>query len=186
MSNTSLSIKVAEPYAEALFESSKFMQLVDRTNQDLETVETIIKQSESLQTFLVNPLIAINIKKNVLKNIFIDQISTHVLNFLFILVERRRMILFNSIVNYYKELVNALELVKLVNIYTAIPLNSEQKQALQSKLQVITNSKAVQLVIEIKPELIGGLVIKIGSKIIDMSIYGQLNQISSYLNGASL
>jgi len=186
MSNTSFDIKVAEPYAEALFESSKLMQLVDKTHQDLKTVEVIIQQSQSLQSFLVNPLIAINIKKNVLKNILIDQVSTHVLNFLFILVERRRMILFNSIVNYYSNLVNELELIKLITVYTVIPLNNEQKQALQSKLQVLTNSKEVQLIIEIKPELIGGLVIKMGSKIIDMSIYGQLNQISSYLNGASL
>ncbi len=186
MSNTSFSVKVAEPYAEALFELSKLIQLIDRTSQDLKTVETIIKKSESLQSFLANPLIAINIKKTVLKNIFIDQVSTHVLNFLFILVERRRMILFNSIVNYYNNLVNELELVKLVTVYTVIPLNNEQKQALQNKLQIITNSKAIQLIIEIKSELIGGLIIKMGSKVIDMSIYGQLNQMSSYLNGASL
>ena len=186
MSSTSSSIKVAEPYAEALFESSKIMQVVDQTNQDLRTVQTVIRQSKSLQAFLANPLIAMNIKKNVLKNIFIDQISIHVLNFLFILVERRRIVLFNPIVNCYKSLVNNLELVTLITVYTVIPLNDEQKQALQSKLQVLTNSKVVQLIIEIKPELIGGLVVKMGSKIIDLSIYGQLNRMSSYLNAVSL
>ena len=186
MGNTSSSTKVVEPYAEALFECSRSMQLIDKTSKDLETVQLIINKSESLQIFLANPLVGVNTKKSVLKNTLLDQVSAHVLNFLFILVERRRITLFNSIVNFYNGLVNDLELVTLITIYTVIPLNNEQKQGLQNKLQVLTKSKVVQLIIEIKPELIGGLVIKIGSKIIDMSIYGQLNQISSYLSGVSL
>ena len=186
MGNTSSSTKVAEPYAEALFESSKSMQLIDKTNKDLETIQAIITQSESLQTFLANPLIAMKMKKNVLNNVFIDQVSNHVLNFLLVLVQRRRMIIFNSIVERYNSLVNELELVTLVTVYTVTPLTNEQQQSLKSKLQLLTNSKIVQLAIEVRPELIGGLVIKMGSKVIDMSIYGQLNQISSYLNGAPL
>ena len=61
-----------------------------------------------------------------------------------------------------------------------------QKQALKDKLQLITNSKDVQLVLHVNTELIGGFVVKIGSKVIDMSILGQINQISSYLNGTRL
>lgn len=182
MSSSDSSMKAAIPYAEALFELSKYIQSLEKTSQDLNLVKTTIDQSHSLQSFLVNPLIAMNIKKNVMKNIFIDQVSTNVLNFLFILIERRRMSLFNCVVNSYKKLINQLDLITTVTIYTVVPLNSEQKQALQSKLEILTNSKVVELTIETKPELIGGFIVQIGSKIIDMSIYGQLNQISAHLN----
>jgi len=186
MSSNSLSAKAAMPYAEALFESSQLMQLVEKTRHDLNLISATIKQSSNLESFLMNPLIIIDAKKNVLKNLFVDQVGTHVLNFLFILIERRRINLLSSIVHYYLTLVNQLDLVTLVTVYTVVPLNEEQKQALKEKLQTITNSKAVQLIIDIKPDLIGGFIIKIGSKIIDMSIYGQLSQIASYLNSAYL
>jgi F-type H+-transporting ATPase subunit delta len=101
---------------------------------------------------------------------------------LFILIEKRRINLFKPIVDYYIDLVNKLNLVTLATVYTVVPLNDEQKEDLQNKLKSLTKSQLVQLVINIKPDLIGGFVVKIGSKIIDMSIYGQLNQISSYLN----
>ena len=186
MSSNSSSSKAAIPYAEALFESSKVMQLIDKTSQDLDLISITIERSNNLGSFLTNPLVIIDAKKNVLKDLFINQVGIHVLNFLFILIERRRIHLLNSIINCYLNLVNQLKLVTLVTIYTAIPLNEEQKQSLKTKLESITNSKAIQLVIDIKPDLIGGFVVKIGSKVIDMSIYGQLNQISSYLNGTYL
>ena len=186
MSNLSTSAKVATPYAEALFESSKSIELIDKTYQDLNMVLTTIEQNNPLESFLFNPLIAIGAKKNVLKELFANQVSNHVLKFLFILIERRRMVLLNSIVSCYTNLMNQLDLVTLIEVYTAIPLNEEQKEALKNKLKKITASKKVQLIINIKPELIGGFIIKIGSKVIDMSIYGQLTQISSYLNGVYL
>ena len=50
----------------------------------------------------------------------------------------------------------------------------------------MTHAKSVKLIVDIKPELIGGFIVKIGSKVIDMSISGQLSQISSYLSGSYL
>ena len=186
MSSNGLFAKAAIPYAEALFESSQFMQLVEITRKDLNLISTTIEKSNNLKSFLDHPLVVMSAKKDVLKNLFINQINNHVLNFLFILIERRRINLLDSIVSYYSNLVNQLDFVTLVTVYTAVPLNEKQENCLKEKLQDITDSKVVQLIINIKPDLIGGLVVKIGSKVIDMSIYGQLNQISSYLSSAYL
>lgn len=186
MSSNSPSAKVAIPYAEALFQLSKSLQLLEKTKEDLNVVLTTIKNNNQLESFLANPLVITKAKKNVLYELFVNQVSAHVLNFLFILITRRRINLFNSIVSCYINLVNQLDLVTLVEVYSVIPLNENQKQVLESKLKTITSSKIVELIVKIKPDLIGGFVVKIGSKIIDMSIYGQLNQISSYLNGVYL
>ena len=178
--------KAALPYAEALFESSQVMQMTEKTREDLSVILKTVEQSSILKSFLANPLIVSESKKNLLHDLFINKVNTHVLNFLSILVERRRIILLSSIVDCYLTLVYKLQLLTVVNVYTAIMLTDTQKEALKDKLQYMTNSKKIQLIEHIKPELIGGLIIKIGSKIIDMSIYGQLNQISSYLNGVRL
>ena len=186
MSTKSSSAKAAMPYAEALFELSRFIQLIEKTRKDLDLISSTIKQSKILRNFLVNPLVTVSDKKNIVNNLFVNQIDAHVLSFLFILIERRRINLLNFIINDYISLVNQLDLVTSATVYTAVPLNKEQKQKLQDKLQTLTNSKSVQLTVDVKPDLIAGFVVKIGSKIIDMSISGQLNQISSYLNKAYL
>ena len=178
--------KAALPYAEALFESSQVMQLTEKTCEDLDIISKTIEQSNSLRSFLTNPLIINNTKKKVLHDLFIDKINTHVLNFLSILVERRRINLLSVIVDCYLTFVYRLQLITVVDVYTTIMLTEVQKRALKDKLQHITNSKEIELIEHLNPELIGGFVIKIGSKIIDMSIYGQLNQISFYLNGTRL
>ena len=178
--------RAALPYAEALFELSQVMQLTEQTCEDLDIILKTIKQSNILKSFLINPLVVNEAKKNVLHGLFINKINTHVLNFLSILVDRRRITLLSSIVDCYLSLVYQLQFITVVNIYTTIMLTEAQREALKNKLQGMTNSKQIQLIEHINPELIGGFVIKIGSKIIDMSIFGQLNQISSYLNGTRL
>ena len=162
------------------------MQIVQKTREDLTLVLETIEVSKNLKMFLANPLITVESKKNVLKNLLINYISPQVLNFLSILVERRRIIFFSSIVNCYLDLVNQLQLVTLAQVYTVIPLTNIQKQSLKDKLKTITNSDEIQLVININPELIGGFIVKIGSKVIDMSISGQLKQMSFYLNSTCL
>lgn len=178
--------KAASPYAEALFDSSHFMQIIEKTSQDLKFISDTISKSLILEKFLSNPLVVPKDKKKVLENLFNNQISPHVFNFLFILVERRRIILLNAIIESYLNLVYALELTTVAHIYSAVVLTEIQKKALEKKLQFMTNSKEIKLMVNIKPELIGGFVVKIGSKVIDMSLSGQLSQIASYLNIAPL
>ena len=184
MSTNNLSIKAAIPYAEALFDLAKSTQLVEKTHQDLQNILSKIQSSNNLSACLANPLISIIDKKKVLSALFLNDVSSSVLNFLFILIERRRIYLIEAIVNYYSNLINQLNATTSVVVYTAYLLNEEQEKVLQEKLEMLTKAKQIELVIKIKPDLIGGFVVRMGSKVIDFSISGQLNQISSYLNGA--
>lgn len=184
MSQNSLAVKAVLPYAEALLDSSQEIQLLDETSQDLDFVLECVKQSSRLKNFLANPLLGAKTKKAVLHELFVKQVSRHVLNFLYILVDRRRIALLQPIIQCYFDLVCNLQLVLVAEVSTAFPLTESQKQALQSKLKNMTDSRKIQLVESVNPELIGGLLIKIGSKVIDMSIYGQLSKISTHLSKA--
>ena len=77
---------------------------------------------------------------------------------------------------------NLLESVTVAELYSVIDLSESQQHDLTKKLKLITDSKTVKLVINKDPNLIGGFVIKIGSKIIDASLSGKLKQMSLYLN----
>lgn len=184
MSNQGIIVKVTLPYAEALLESAQKSSIIDKTNQDLSMVCKVISESLELRLFLENPLITLKEKKNILKNLFLEQVTDLVLKFLFILVDKRRIALLNSITQKYLELAYQLNSVTIAKVRTAIAFTELQQSSLISKLQEITNSKEVKLVIMVDPSLLGGFIVQIGCKIIDMSLAGRLEQMSFYLKGS--
>lgn len=182
MSNQSTITKVALPYAEALLESVKAINLIDKTKEDLSLISTILLESPDLRFFLNNPLIASGSKKKVLSQLFLSQINDYVLKFLQVLVDRRRISLLGTIIEKFFDLVYKLESIMIAKITTAVMLTESQKQSLIEKLKTITKSKQVKLVINIESNLIAGFIIQIGSKIIDTSLSGKLKYMAFYLN----
>nr|AOM64525.1 ATP synthase CF1 delta subunit [Riquetophycus sp.] len=183
MSNQGLMSKVALPYAEALLESAQDNNCVDKTNQDLSLISQLLSESFELQAFLNNPLVASAAKKNVLNELLLNQINSFVLKFLLVLVDRRRTALLSDIIQKYLELSYELDSIIIAEVRTAIVFTETQQLNLIKKIKQITNSKDVKLAVNIDPSLIGGFIIKIGSKIIDTSLAGKLKQMSFYLNG---
>lgn len=186
MSSAIFMKKAAFPYAEALFEFSKSKNILSEINRDLLILTDIISKTDILPGFLDNPLIEQKVKINVLQNILKKSISKYLLDFISIVIEKKRVSLLNVIIDEFFHLVYVLDSMTVVDLYSASVINEIQQQNLEKKLITITSSRKIKLIIHIKPELIGGMIIKIGSKVIDMSINGQLEQISLYLRNQKL
>nr|YP_009510635.1 ATP synthase CF1 subunit delta [Gracilaria ferox]AXI96308.1 ATP synthase CF1 subunit delta [Gracilaria ferox]UAD85792.1 ATP synthase CF1 subunit delta [Gracilaria ferox] len=185
MSSQGFMSKIATPYAEALMESASADSILDKVNEDLSLISEILNESQELKTFFYNPLIAKEVKKNVVNQLFNNQVHSLVIRFLLVLIDRRRITLLDIIISKYLELVYQLQSIVVAEILTPIVLTDVQQSALVSKIRDITNSKTVKLVITIEPVLIAGFIIKIGSKTIDTSLHGRLKHINDYLNSAS-
>nr|YP_009297944.1 ATP synthase CF1 delta subunit [Plocamium cartilagineum]AOM67882.1 ATP synthase CF1 delta subunit [Plocamium cartilagineum] len=182
MSNQSTITKVALPYAEALLESVKEIDLIDKTKEDLSLISTILLESPDLRFFLKNPLIDSGSKKKVLSQLLLNQVNNYVLKFLQVLIDRRRISLLDIIIEKFFELVYKLESIMIAKITTAVVFTESQKESLIEKLKTITQSKQVKLVINIETNLIAGFIVQIGSKIIDTSLSGKLKYMAFYLN----
>nr|YP_009399705.1 ATP synthase CF1 subunit delta [Digenea simplex]ARW69524.1 ATP synthase CF1 subunit delta [Digenea simplex] len=182
MSNQSLREKIALPYAEALINLSQKSDSLSEVSKNLSLISKILSESQELKVFLSNPLINIGAKKEVLKQLFQDQVNDFIINFLLVLVDRRRISFLNVIIAKYLELNYRLESITIAEVSSAIELNQEQKESLVKKIKVITQTNEVRLLINNNPDLIGGFIVKIGSKIIDASLSGKLKRISLYLN----
>nr|QCI05469.1 ATP synthase CF1 subunit delta [Crouania attenuata] len=182
MSTQNLALKVATPYAEALLELAKDMNILSVVTKDLSLVSNILSDSNDLQTYLSNPLISISNKKNVLNQIFQSQLQESVLKFLLVLVERRRITLLSVIIDKYLDLAYKSESTTIAEIITSTVFTEQQESDLINKIKLMTNSQNVKLLMKLDSNLIAGFIIKIGSKIIDTSLYGKLNQMSLYLN----
>ena len=173
--------KVAEPYAEALLELAKSNGSLKETTNDMNIVTQFLANSSDLKKFLGNPLITKDAKKNVVKDIFGEQIDGSTLKFLLLLVDRGRIEVLDSIAQKFLELSYKQESIEIAKITSSIQLSADQQQSIAEKLKAITGAKQIKLALKVDPQLIGGFTIEIGSKMIDTSIRGQLKQISSLL-----
>lgn len=173
--------KIANPYAEALLELSRINNVIEETSQDLSFISQMLIDSSEFKSFLINPLITNNLKKKVLNKIFATQINDFVLKFLFILIDRRRIALLSIVIEKYLDLVYAVEETILTEISLVSELTELQQNNLIEKIKIMTSSKKVKLITHIDASLIGGFILKIGSKIIDTSLSGKLKQIAYYL-----
>nr|YP_010951739.1 ATP synthase subunit delta [Laurencia elata]WMP12678.1 ATP synthase subunit delta [Laurencia elata] len=182
MSNKNLMSTVALPYAEALLDIAKNDSSLDDFTQNLSSISAILSESKELRELLFNPIVDSALKKEILKSLFVNQVNNSILNFLYILVDRRRISFLNVIIEKYLELNYRLESIVIAEISSAVDLNDSQVEALTKQIKLMTQSSKVRLIVDINPSLIGGFVIKIGSKIIDTSLSGKLNKISLYLN----
>ena len=174
--------KVAVPYAEALLDLAQSNDSLKETTNDMNFVSQILADSSDLKKFLGNPLITKDAKKNTVKDIFGEQIDASTLKFLWLLVERGRIEVLESIAQRFIELSFKQESIEIAKITSSIQLSSQQQKDISEKLKVLTRAKQIKLALKVDPSLIGGFTIEIGSKMIDTSIRGQLKQISSLLS----
>nr|YP_009398893.1 ATP synthase CF1 subunit delta [Cliftonaea pectinata]ARW68069.1 ATP synthase CF1 subunit delta [Cliftonaea pectinata] len=181
MSNQSMLGKITVPYAEALLEIAQNANLLQETSKSLSSIAVVLSKSKDLQLILSNPLVNPAVKKEILQELFKNQVEEFILNFLLVLVDRRRVSFLSIIIDKYLELTYKLEAVTVAELSSAIELDEVQQNNLVNELKTITNANNVKLITNVNPDLIGGFIVKIGSKVIDASLLGKLKKISLYL-----
>ena len=99
-----------------------------------------------------------------------------------ILVERERINLLKSVILNYLELVYEAASIKMVEVSTAFPFTSSQKEKLIQKLKELTNAREIRLIITSDANLIGGFLIRTESKVIDFTVKNQLQRLAKHLD----
>lgn len=176
--------EVAVPYAQALMSLAQGQGLVDQLNQNVADLLEILHSSEDLQQLLLTPLIEAGQKKAVLQQVIGDQFHPYMRNFLQLLVDRHRIAFLDEICKQYQDLVRELNQTVLAEVISAVELNDEQRQAVRDKVIAITGARQVDLVTKIDADLLGGVIIKVGSQVVDASLRGQIRRISLQLSNA--
>ncbi|MGB3765269.1 MAG: ATP synthase F1 subunit delta [Phormidesmis sp.] len=173
--------QVAAPYAQALLSIAKSKDSVETLSQTAGELLSLMKESDELSQFLSNPIADKEAKRGVIKKVLGDDANVQMKNFMMLLVDKGRIALVKPILEQFQSLVRELNQTVLAEVISAVELSDEQRETVRQKVQGMTQAKSVELESRVDPDLIGGVIIQIGSKVLDASIRGQLRRIGLQL-----
>jgi F-type H+-transporting ATPase subunit delta len=182
MKSNAATAEVAQPYAQALLSIAQSHNLTEEFGTDARTLINLLSGSQELQNFLDNPFIESDNKKNLLKQIVAEVASPYLRNFLLFLVDRRRIAFLEAILDQYLALLRQLNQTVLAEVTSAVALTEAQLEAVKTKVVAITKAREVEISTNIDSDLISGVIIKVGSQVIDASLRGQLRRLSLRLS----
>lgn len=182
MSINPLAARIAVPYARALFDFSVNKNIMHQITADFQNLETFLSENVELTGYLNNPILSSTAKREILAKILKSQINAETFKFLMLLVDKNRINVLSSVIARYLELVYETASIKMIQVSTAFPFTSSQKDALIQKLKELTDAREIRLVIEVNPNLIGGFLIKTECKVIDFTIKNQLQKLAQHLD----
>lgn len=170
---------VSLQYAKALFDLAQDSNKVNEYYEYLKVVNEVFKDEEILKT-LLHPLVKNDNRKDILNNTFKEYVDNRFLSFLYVLVDNDRLLELENIESSYKYYLNDANQVTDAIIFTKYEISDAELVNIKNKLEN-KFSKKVNIKVNIDEKLIGGIVIQIDGKVIDGSMFTQLNDIKNEL-----
>ncbi|MDQ0313878.1 F-type H+-transporting ATPase subunit delta [Amorphus orientalis] len=170
---------VALRYASALFELAKDENALDAVESDVEAFGKMLDESEDLRRLAVSPLYSKSDQVEALDAIFAKaETGKLTANFFKVVAENRRLFAARDIVRAFQSLMSAHRGEMLAEVTSAEPLSEDNETRLREILAGETG-RAIKLSTKVDPSLIGGLVVKVGSRMIDTSLRTRLNSLKT-------
>lgn len=168
---------VAGRYATALFELARDANAVDAVKADLDRFGALIAESSDLQRLVRSPVFTSEEQEKAVAAI-LDKAGIGGLagNFFKTVAANRRLFAVETIIRAFAALVAAYRGEVVADVTVAQPLSDAHAATLKQALDAMTG-KDVKLAVEVDPSLLGGLKVKLGSKLVDASLKTKLNSI---------
>ncbi|MEA1961411.1 MAG: F0F1 ATP synthase subunit delta [Bacillota bacterium] len=180
-----LNKSVARRYAEAFFGIAREQNKIDQYQTELETVVQSIQNIDQLKEYFAHLLIPPKEKKEVAQKIFAEQISPITLNFILMIIDKKRETYIELIVKEYVEMADESRNIKKAELFAATDVSDDELQSLAQKLST-ASGKTVQLKLRVDPSLLGGIKIRMGDQIIDGTVTKKLEMLKNELKQAKI
>ena len=167
-------LTVAATYGSAMFEVARDLSKIEAVDEDLTALDQIFQDEPDFFNLVCNPGIDAQGKKDALKAVLEGRVDKELLNFLFILIDKRRIGGFHAIVKAYRAQVNANLGISIGTVYSALPLQGDRLKRLEAETCKLLK-KNVRLENRIDGDIIGGVRIFIEGRLIDASVRTRLD-----------
>ncbi|MBI1366151.1 MAG: F0F1 ATP synthase subunit delta [Alphaproteobacteria bacterium] len=175
---------IAERYAGALFDLAEEAGSLETVERDLATLGAALDASGELRAVFQSPIYAADEQMRVAQAIAARAgVSPLTANFLSLVAKNRRLFAFQAMIAAFRARLAAHRGEIAAEAISAAPLSAEQEKRLRTEIESIVG-KAVNLSTRVDEALLGGLVVKVGSKMIDSSLRTKLNRMKSVMKEA--
>jgi F-type H+-transporting ATPase subunit delta len=174
---------MAGRYAAALFELAKEQKQLDQVERDVRTFQSLLEGSADLARLVRSPVISAEAQARALAAVLAKAgISGFTGNFLKLIVRNRRLFAVGDMLKAFQGLLARERGEVSADVASAHPLSGEQMQVLADSLKA-SIGRNVQIRTRVDPNLLGGLIVKVGSKMIDSSLRTKLNNLKVAMKG---
>lgn len=175
---------VSGRYATALFELARDEKSIDAIKADLDKFDAMLADSGDLKRLVRSPVFSAEVQMKALDAVLAKAgISGTSAKFLRVLTANRRLFAVSDVIRAFRALVANFKGEATAEVTVAEQLNDKNLDALKSALKSVTG-KDVALNVKVDPSIIGGLVVKLGSRMVDSSLRTKLNSIKHAMKEA--
>jgi F-type H+-transporting ATPase subunit delta len=169
---------MAGRYATALFELALENKAVDAVKKDLDQFNALIADSADLNRLVRSPVFDADEQLKALSAVLAKAgIGGLAANFLRVITTNRRLFAVRDMIRGYRALVARHKGEVTAHVTVAEKLSDTHLDTLKSTLKTVTSGKDIDLDVKIDPAVIGGLIVKVGSRMVDSSLRTKLNSI---------
>ena len=169
---------VAERYAQALFSLSQAGNYTESVASDLKNFSALIDENPDMQRLVVSPVISsedqVKAVSAVLAHQHMGPVSS---NFIKLVASKRRLFALQGMIRAFHALNDQAKGVAQAQVTVAEPLTADHAAALQDALRQVSGGKSANVNVKVDPSIIGGLVVKLGSRMVDASLKTKLNSL---------
>ena len=171
---------IAVRYAKAFFATAKEKDLLETLKTDIELVFNVCNESADFILLLESPIVKTSKKAQLITAIFKGKINELTLSFLLLIAKNKREVHIPGICRNFLGLTRKDQNIKSALLTTASEINSESIKKIEELLGEELNA-TIELSTNIKPEIIGGLLLRLDDKQLDASVATQLKKIKQKL-----
>lgn len=176
---------MAGRYASALYNLAREQNAVDTVRADLKSFSGFIAASPDLQRLVKSPVFSKEDQARALSAVLAKaNIVGTTANFLKLVASKRRLFAVEKMISDFNTLVDMDRGVARAEVTVAEKLSDKNLQALNAALQEVSGGKSVEVDVKVDPDIIGGIVVKLGSRMVDSSLKTKLNSIRTRMKEA--
>ncbi|MEZ3507602.1 MAG: ATP synthase F1 subunit delta [Lachnospiraceae bacterium] len=172
---------ISKTYGDALFELAVEEDKVDALLEEIEQLQKVLSENAEFGRLMNHPKVIKEEKIQVAKNVFEGRMSDELLGFLIIIISKDRYRDIDAILDYFIAEVKQYKGIGIATVTTAVPLRDEQCREVERRLLDTTSYKTMEMNYMLDKSLIGGMVIRIGDRVVDSSIKTKLNELQKEL-----
>ncbi|MEK0082015.1 F0F1 ATP synthase subunit delta [Benzoatithermus flavus] len=181
--STAMASGVAGRYATALFELASERSALEQVERDLAALDRAIAESADLKRLISSPIVSREDQARAMEALS-DQLGLGriVKNFLGVIAERRRLAALPAMIAAFNRLLAQHRGEETAEVTSAVPLDEAQLASIKDAVAAYAG-RPVQLTTSVDPGLLGGLVVRIGSRMIDASLKTKLQHLELSMRG---